>query len=161
MDLQLSMTGFVTRQINIQGQTLVEIEKRLGYKPGRLSQGAYFYVAEEMPSIDGFEFAGYSQVAGHKTQEIFGDINREPALLNRKESVVKLWSKNGSNRIVKVIPVIRHSSAFSDDEQYPPGTGIQQWKLTKTLRFKLDAFVADYPHGKFIPSEGYNPIKYK
>ena len=61
---QKKMGGFVTRQINVQGQSLGEIERRLGYHSGRLKAGAIFWIAELLPTHQQFEFAGYTQVAG-------------------------------------------------------------------------------------------------
>jgi hypothetical protein len=160
MELEKSMAGFVTRQINIQGQTLEEIEKRLGYHQGRLSQGAYFYVSEDKPAQTGFEFAGYSQVAGHNTQKQYGNINQaSQALEISKRNVLEQIAQSKSTRLVKVIPVIRHNEKIEDDNiQYPPGSGIQQWKLTQPLKFKLECFIANYPHGRFIPMEGFQSI---
>lgn len=154
--------GFVTRQINIQGQTLEEIENRLGFHKGRLSQGAYFLVAEELPSADGFDFAGYSQVASQHTASVYGNINKpnDTIMAGKKAMSSSQWSLKGSDRIVKVIPVTNHDNNMSDDTQYPPGSGIQQWKLTKAINFNVECFVANYPSGRFIPKEGFQAVKY-
>lgn len=155
--------GYVTRQINIQGQPLIEIENRLGFHKGRLSRGAYFLVAMELPNVDkGFSFAGYSQVADHRTTEVYGDINNpnDPNLEGKKKLASDQWSLQGSNRLVKVIAVIDHDNDMNPDQQYCPGSGIQQWKLTKTVKFFIESFVSNYPNGRFIPNEGYQPVKY-
>jgi hypothetical protein len=36
----------------------------------------------------------------------------------------------GTNRLVKVLPNTPHSELMNYDEQYPPGHGVPQWKLT-------------------------------
>lgn len=65
----------------------------------------------------------------------------------------------GSDRLIKVIPMIGHSPNMSDDYQYPPGSGIPQWKVTKEIYCKGICYVKDYPKGKFIPEEGYKEIR--
>jgi len=162
---KLSAKGFFTRQINIQGQTLAEIESRLGFHKGRLSQGAYFLVAKQLPKEGDFKFAGYSQVASHKTIQAYGDINNDKGLERTKPSVMSQWSVSGNNRgqdrLVKVIPVIQHNKEKGDDEQYPPGSGIQQWQLSNEIEFVVECFVADYPNGRYKPKEGFTEVKYK
>ena len=166
----VNLRGFVTTQKYLQGQTLREIEIRLGFDKGRLSLGAWFAVAMRLPNHSQFEFAGYTQVAGHHTHEQYGDLNspaspEEKAIyLARKMNIIQTkWSLNGEKRLVKVVPMIGHSLQMSDDYQYPPGSGIPQWKITAWpgLPFKGICFVGDYPDGKFIPDEGYNPVRYR
>ncbi len=154
--------GFVTRQINIQGQSLAEIETRLGFHKGRLSKGAYFLVAEELPKNEGFLFAGYTQVADHRTANVYGNINNDsdPYYDGRKSRIAQSWSLSGTDRLVKVIPVTEHDENMSPDQQYVPGSGIPQWKLTRAIQFRVEAFVNDYPSGRFIPSQGFKAIKY-
>ncbi len=149
--------GFVTKQINIQGHTLAEIEKRLGFHKGRLRNGAYFLVAEELPSNSGFLFAGYTQVADHRTAKIYGNINdpKDPGGDIKKRNVKRTWSLHGSARLVKVVPVIKHNEHMNLDKQYMPGSGIPQWKLIKPVRFRVESFVSNYPSGRFIPSQGF------
>ncbi len=66
----VALRGFFTKQIYLQGQTLREIEDRLGFDSGRLSLGAWFATVVRLPMVDEFEFAGYSQVAGHHTKDL-------------------------------------------------------------------------------------------
>lgn len=155
--------GFVTRQLNIQGQTLGEIEHRLGYHQGRLAKGAKFYVLQQLPSATQFELAGYTQVAGHHTTEQYGDINNasDPMLRAKKAMAAAQWSLHGSDRLVKTVPFIGLDKGMKDDDQFPPGSGIQQWKIIDALPFRLEAIVLDYPNGRFIPLEGYQAVKYK
>lgn len=157
------MGGFVTRQLNLQGQTLSEIERRLGYHAGRLSQGAYFFVLEQLPESHQFDLAGYTQVAGHHTKEQYGSINdaADPMLNRKKELATAQWSKHGYNRLVKVKAVTGHDQSMKEDDQYPPGSGIQQWKVTAPLPFRVEAIVLDYPNGRFIPLQGFQEVKYR
>jgi len=163
----VSLRGFFTTQIYLQGQSLREIEIRLGFDAGRLAQGAWFAVATQLPGPDDFEFAGYSQVAGHNTASQYGNLNKpandqeKQGYLNRKRSVISQWQLFGASRLVKVIPMTGHSLNMSDDYQYPPGSGIPQWKVIKPVLCRGICFVGDYPKGRFIPDEGYTEVKYK
>lgn len=154
----VALRGFFTTQLYLQGQTLREIELRLGFDQGRLSLGAWFATPSQLPGPNDFEFAGYSQVAGHRTAKEYGeDINNpkndneKKAYLLRKRSVIEHWQLYGSNRLIKVIPMIGHTLNMSDDYQYPPGTGVPQWKITTALLCNGICFVNDYPNGKFNP----------
>jgi hypothetical protein len=153
----VNLRGFFTTQIYLQGQTLAEIERRLGFDSGRLSLGAWFAAAINLPGPDDFEFAGYSMVPGHRTIEKYGDINNpgtdpeREAHLRRKRSVISEWDLSGIHRLIKVIPMIGHSPNMSDDYQYPQGSGIPQWKIIKPILCEGICFVKDYPNGRFKP----------
>jgi hypothetical protein len=161
------LDGCFTTQIYLQGRTLSEIEVCLGFHQGRLSEGAWFMVASELPSTDGFEFAGYTLVATHHMTEKYGKINQpegpweKEAYERNKKEAVKLWKLFGKQRLVKVLPTIRHSREMDMNLQYRPGSGVPQWMITKPVRCRAIAFVNDYPGGRFIPDEGYVPVRYK
>lgn len=158
----VSRAGFVTRQINLQGQSLREIEVRLGYHAGRLSKGAYFLVALELPQNSGFDLAGYSQVAAHHTNERYGNLNDPSnASLDRMKNIASSgWGLTGKDRLVKIVPVVGHDDTMTDDDQYPVGSGIPQWKLTQPIKFLVEDFVVAYPSGRFIPKQGFQEVKY-
>jgi hypothetical protein len=172
MEKQMStvyLRGFFTTQRWLQGQTLREIEQRLGLYNGRLSQGAWFATVIELPRPDDFEFAGYSQVAGHHTLQMYGNLNsrenqeERANYLQRQLNIINSeWSLYGDKRLIKVISMLDHSIMMSYDFQYPPGSGIPQWKIIAKdgVRWKGICFVKDYPNGRFIPDQGYNPVRY-
>ena len=159
----IQLTGFVTRQINLQGRSLAEIERLIGYHTGRLAQGATFLAAVELPQPKGFELAGYSQVAEQHTHKQYKNINNpaDPILAQKKAMAASQWSLHGSNRLVKVLPGIRHNASMQPDDQYPPGSGIPQWKLILPIRFQVEAVVIDYASGRFIPTQGFQEVKYR
>ena len=163
----VALRGFFTTQLHLQGQTLREIELRLGFDSGRLSLGAWFATPLQLPKPEDFEFAGYSQVASHRTAKEYGSLNNplseagKQAHLNRKRSLINQWQIYGSNRLIKVIPMIGHSLNMSDDYQYPQGSGIPQWKIINPILCRGICFVSDYPKGRFIPDQGYLEVKYK
>ncbi|MDF9797955.1 hypothetical protein OKW21_003218 [Catalinimonas alkaloidigena] len=162
-------SGFFTTQRWLQGHILREIEDRLGFKTGRLSQGAGFFTAVHLPKPEEFEFAGYSQVASHHTEKEYGNINspvshdEKAGYLQRKMSVLNSqWSLYGDKRLIKVVPRIGHNSALKNDDQYPPGKGIPQWKIVALngIAWREISFVSEYPNGQFIPDEGYTAVRY-
>jgi hypothetical protein len=165
----VNLKGFFTTQRWLQGQTLSEIEQRLGLNSGRLSHGAWFATAVDLPKPEDFEFAGYSQVAGHHTKKIFGNLNtpnnqeEKTIYIQRQMRVISTeWSLYGDKRLIKVIPMIGHSIMMSDDFQYPPGSGIPQWKIISKhgIPWRGICFVKDYPNGRFIPDQGYLAVRY-
>jgi len=160
--------GFFTTQRYLQGKTLVEIERLLGFREGRLSKGAWFFVANRLPGTNDFDLAGYSQVAGHRTHQQYGSTLNNPsspsnadALEVQKKNAIACWSLHGRDRLIKVKPEIEHNSTLSDDFQYPPGHGIPQWKVKNLITCRAICFVNGYPDGRFKPEEGYLEIKYK
>jgi hypothetical protein len=164
---EVSLGGFVTLQLHLQGQTLEEIERRLGFDSGRLSLGAWFATPTRLPGPDDFQFAGYSQVAGHYTKARYGNINdpdtgwEKQAYVLRKKNVIAGWQLYGINRLIKVVPMIGHSPNLSNDYQYPPGNGIPQWKIVRPIMFRGIGYVGNYPKGRFIPDQGYTEVKYQ
>lgn len=151
----VNLKGFFTTQVYLQGQNLAEIERRVGFDSGRLSQGAWFAAAIQLPGPDDFELAGYSLVPAHRTVEKYGDINNpktdweKEGYLRRKKLAITQWELSGLHRLIKVIPMIGHSLGMSDDYQYPQGSGIPQWKITKPVLCEGICFVKDYPNGRF------------
>lgn len=148
----VNLGGFFTTQIYLQGQTLAEIECRVGFDSGRLSLGAWFAAAIQLPGPDDFELAGYSQVAGHLTKKQYGNINspandsEKEAYLRRKKMAIAEWQLHGSHRLIKIIPMLGPIA-------YPIGSGIPQWKIVQPVLCQGICFVKDYPNGKFIPDQ--------
>lgn len=123
----LTVSGFVTDEKFIRGQTMKEIEKRLGFHTGRLQKGATFALLVDYPSMNSFDLQGYSQVAGHHFDEQYGNSNLDTVRVKR--NVLKSWQSHHA-KLVKVLPTIRHDRNISDDEQYPSGSGVPQWKIS-------------------------------
>lgn len=136
--------GFITQDKYLLGQTLLELEKRLGYRTGRLSKGIWIAVCLKLPEASQFELKGYSQVAGHKPMNLQGLETDQ-----LKKIALSVMKTEGPDRLVKVFPVTDHENGLSDDVQYPPGSGIPQWQLNTVLPFRVTAFVSDYPLGKY------------
>ena len=134
--------GFVTQEKYLLGQSLVELEKRLGFKIGRFADGVWIGKLLTLPQPNEFDLQGYSQVAVHKHQPIVGlDIN----ILKR--NALGVMKTEGLDRLIKVFPVIGHNTGMGLNEQYPPGSGVPQWNLNIPLPFLITHFVGLYPSG--------------
>jgi hypothetical protein len=51
----ISVSGYITKEKFIAGRTLAEVEKILGFHPGRLSKGMAMAVLMELPGMQQFE----------------------------------------------------------------------------------------------------------
>jgi hypothetical protein len=128
--------GFVTQLKFLAGRPLREIESLLGFHSGRLQRGAAFAALDRLPTINGFETAGYSQVAAHRHVMPAG---LDPVALRRM--AMAAWALSGPNRLIKVLPETLHDTAMRDDDQYPPGQGVPQWRLTEPIPAKIAAIL--------------------
>ena len=144
-------TGYITQEKYLRGRTLIEIERILGFHTGRLSQGAIFYVLTEIPQETQFEMGGYTQVAEHHFKEAYGKAVAGLDVEALKKMLVKeVFTREGLNRLVKVRPNMGHNDGMASDQQYPPGLGVPQWKLTATISTRGLKVVTDYPNGRFM-----------
>src|SRR3954453_7526097 len=131
--------GFITQDKFLLGQTLIDLEKRLGYKPGRFLKGIWVGVCLNLPEQSLLDLKGYSQVAGHKQMKLDGlEVDQ------LKKIALSTMRTSGPDRIVKVFPEISHDTNLTDDEQYPPGLGIPQWNVNTPLPFRIISFISDY-----------------
>lgn len=144
-----NLRGFFTKALYLRSQPSREVETRLGYRAGRLADGWWLCFLLQMPRVADFEVRGYSQMSGGVSQGHLASPpdprNAEQRLAGDGVDLVQVKSKliantfqlSGPDRLAKVIPV-RGESGESD---YPPGSGIPQWTLTKALQFKVAAFI--------------------
>lgn len=145
------VTGFITQEKFILGKSLPELELLLGFHSGRLKEGAKIYVLTQLPQPNQFELRGYSQVAGHQWEKKF------PQGTNLDENKIKefliknVFTTIGNNRLVKIKAISNHIISFSDDDQYPPGLGIPQWKLITPLMVREVALLNGNDRYLYIP----------
>ena len=135
----IQVSGCITQEKYIKGKTLLEIERILGFHNGRLNTGIIVAALLQIPSNDQFDLLGYTQVAEHRFNS-----NSLKALdvIKLKDLVRKdVFTLNGINRLVKVIPQTGHQMSMSDDDQYPPGQGVPQWKLKDKIPARVIAIV--------------------
>ena len=137
--------GFFTKALYLRGVSSTEIENRIGYRSGRLSQGWHLLFLERMPNADDFEVRGYSHMSGgvpmghlksppdpRNSEQRLRDDGHD--LRKFKKSLIEgTFSLHGPDRLAKVIPVAGEFGA----NDYPPGSGIPQWTLIKDLPFRF------------------------
>lgn len=145
------LTGYVTKAVYFRRQSAAEIERRIGYRAGRLTDGWWLCFALDIPSECDFEFRGYSQMSGGIPQ---GHLKSPPDKRTAEQRLIddgfdlkRLKAKvirdtfcvGGPERLAKVIPV---KPGFGS-EDYPAGTGIPQWEITtpNRIRFKVAAHI--------------------
>lgn len=142
----VKMRGYILKAMFLRGQSAAELERRLGYRTGRLVKGWYLFFLLQMPTINDFTMRGYTHFPDGVP--VGGTAPPEPAMIGRgwsprevealkRNLVKKTFRITGPERLAKVIPVIDHS----DVETYPPGSGIPQWRLGTQLEFKVKAFI--------------------
>lgn len=127
----IQVRGCITQEKYLKGRSTAELERILGFKTGRLFSGYVVAVLEQVPQLDEFELLGYTQVAGHK----FGPEALNGLDVNKLKQTVQqtVFSITGDNRLVKILPNLPHQQFMSNEEQYPPGLGVPQWKLLKPV----------------------------
>jgi hypothetical protein len=141
----INVTGFVTLKKFLAGKNLQQIESLLGFHQGRLKMGATILELQGTPSAGEFDLAGYSQVADHR----FNKAALSGFDMSKLKGIVQdVWSQPGE-KLVKVIATTHHDSDMTNDEQYPPGQGVPQWKLTAQKPATVTAILMDYSNGVY------------
>ena len=151
------LKGYVTIFSAVTGQSHGELERRLGFGAGRLSNGYRAFQLSEPIGPDDFEWKDRTRYSGgwHYDPSIGEYVQRTDELrahLGKKygydEKVVdrriqdfraaqlkRLNVRSGPNRVVKIIPNDPGTS-FPDS----PFEGIPQWNLTREKQF---TFIGD------------------
>jgi hypothetical protein len=144
---KISVSGYITKEKFIVGRTLAEAEKILGFHAGRFSHGVGIAVLMELPDMQHFQLAAYSNVAAQNYQTPSGlDLDK------LKATAKATWATTGFERLIKVVPVLGHDCNMKPDIQYPPGQGAPQWVVDSKipLRAWIGAVVSDYPNGRCV-----------
>jgi hypothetical protein len=107
--------GYFTVERNIVGSNLREMELKLGFRPGRLTNGVRVLVLLRPPRVGEFVFAGSTR---------YSDADGLVGIDQRKDvPIPHAWL---GQRLVKVEPHLPHS-AF---EWYPRAQSpVEQWQL--------------------------------
>jgi hypothetical protein len=144
--------GYVTTLISVINRPSDELERRLGYNSGRLAQGWALLLLKQSVTGGEFEFAGYTHLSGgrignphlgNSRPRVQDDLQ---TMLADPSGFATRFAQNnfvlsGPNRIVKIIPTGTADPALSEPDQYPVGTGIPQWILTREKLFLVAVVV--------------------
>lgn len=155
-----SLKGDFSKALYYRGQPASEVERRIGYRAGRLRDGWWLMFLVELPTADQFEYRGYSHMSGGIAQghlpENRGGPTAESILRSagvnltgatyqkqgkKHDTIANVFRLSGPERLAKVRPVAREHGD-PDIADYPPGIGIPQWTLIQPLRWIAAAFVA-------------------
>ena len=154
----LKRKGYITQFHYLAKKTAPQLERLLGFKAGRLGLGWAMLYLTKMPTPADFQFRGYSQMSGGiEMGHLQNPVDRRTAeqkledddldVVKLKEMIIKtVFATSGSKRLVKVVP----NRPPTGSKDYPPGAGIPQWELIKSLPFKV---------GMVILPEGQKWIK--
>lgn len=122
-----------------------EIEKMLGYRPGRLRSGYLIALLTEPLQADDFEFAGTTLRSGgraglpassqaddklraHVSQEMREKYG-EAGYREMKQRNAQSASLKGPQRLAKVLPLDSVPNDFSPAVEFPMGGGGLQWTI--------------------------------
>ncbi|MCB2080188.1 MAG: hypothetical protein KDE55_21135 [Novosphingobium sp.] len=156
------LTGNVTTLMWIGPRPPRDIERNLGFAPGRLSEGYLVCLLKERLQPEDFEFDGTTLRSGGRLG-LPASTEAADKLRTRvhDEAIRKYGAKHyetmqkmalqrvqlaGPQRIAKVLPTIRHSHTIAPDVQYPMGGGGLQWNILAPGKKFLIAMHVD-PNG--------------
>jgi len=137
----------------------------LGYARWRLSQGFAVLLAIEKPSPQAFEFAGTTLRSGGREGKPQMSLEEDRARPSVHQKILDEYGEKGyknlqikalnnieltgSQRLAKVIPVIKHSN-LPPAIQYPMGGGGLQWKIKDKHPIQFLVAVHVTPNGDAV-----------
>jgi hypothetical protein len=143
-----AMKGVFLQASALRSHSPAELERRLGYTPGRLAEGWTLLLLEEMPAPDDFELMEFAKMsagppgrlsvrAGKSAREILAESGGNMLQLKQK-TIADHFRLSGPDRLARIAPV--------DDPYglmpFPPGGGIPQWQLVRPLSFRVAITIA-------------------
>src|SRR4051812_41788018 len=114
--------GYFTVERNLVGLTLRQMEAKLGFRPGRLNDGARLFALRRQPSVGEFVYAGSTRYP-----DADGLVDLDARLSAASVSIPHAWL---GQRLIKVSPNLLHTSS----ETYPKADSpVEQWQLLVPL----------------------------
>jgi hypothetical protein len=141
-----SFSGNFTKARFLRGQSSSELERRIGYGPGRLAAGWWLLFLLERPTADNFEFGGYTHFSGSRigppklgnqrphVEADLATLLGQAGLAATKARQIAALQLQGPERLAKVLPI-------APGNDYPTGSGIYQCNIPRPLRCKVAAFM--------------------
>ncbi len=153
----IDLDGAVT---TLKGSGLFDpstVERMLGYGTGRLAKGYFIALLKHRLTEDDFEFGGTTLRSGGRAglpaaspaedklrprihDGILSERGAHGYRMLQKGALTHV-SETGEDRLVKILPTIRHTDGLPPNVQYPMGGGALQWKVTKKRPFLIAAHV--------------------
>ena len=147
----VSLTGDVTQNRWVGARSASQLERNLGFAPGRLSHGWTVLLLKQTLTLADFKFSGLTlrsggrlglpaetTVADEARKHVHDEMLKEYGTSTyeaMQRNALAVITPTGDGRIVKVIPKIDHSTTMKPSDQYPMGGGGLQWTLTKPCAF--------------------------
>jgi hypothetical protein len=143
-----AMKGVFLQAGALRSHAPVELERRLGYAPGRLAEGWTLLFLEEMPAPDDFELMEFARMsvgppgrlavrAGKSAREILRESGGDVLQLKQK-TIAENFRLSGPDRLARIVPVDDPNGPMP----FPPGDGIVQWQLVRALSFRVAITIA-------------------
>jgi hypothetical protein len=143
-----TFTGNVTTLNWIGPRPPAEVERNLGYGPGRLGAGYWVLLLVRELTPDDFEFEGTTLRSGGRlglpgataAEDAARSRMHDQILVERgpagyralQEQALRSVKTAGPERIAKVLPETGHDPAMAPSLQYPMGGGGLQWTIKKS-----------------------------
>ena len=146
-----AMKGVFAQASALRSHSPVELERRLGYAPGRLAEGWTLLFLEQMPAPEDFELMEFARMspgppgrlavrAGKSAREILAESGGDMLQLKQK-TIAEKFRLSGPDRLARIVPV----SDPNGPMPFPPGGGAPQWQLVRSLPFRV---VSTIPPGR-------------
>lgn len=148
---KISVRGFIVPLEFVTNCSLAKIETILGFRKGRLQEGAVFAQLHRTPLPEDLDYLGDTRTAGHHWEPKREKVQKTGVAGSTQmaiNSASYAYLRAGS-RLIKVMPIKNFDPQLSDDENFPPGQGAMQFKLKKLVPATVIAIVDDYPAGVF------------
>lgn len=148
------LKGDITNNTWVSARSGPDLERSLGFAPGRLAEGWWILVLRQKLTPAEFIFSGLTLRSGgraglpaenwdaeedrlHVHKSMLDEYGADKVARMQREALMGVQYQ-GPERLVKVVAVTQHTKALSPREQYPMGGGGLQW----TLRVPCEFFVA-------------------
>ncbi|WP_284620160.1 hypothetical protein [Aquabacterium humicola] len=124
-----------------------ELERRIGFAPGRLTAGWYvLFMVDRPPTAREFELGGYTHFSGSRQRGHTASPGESAEewlhahaidILRQREKVAANFTVTGPERLTKIVPVTRTGVYW-----HPQPNPIPQWRLfdESPMRFVVHAF---------------------